>query len=118
MALSNRDRVSRAFEALAAGLGPYVDRRMRSTGRTDWAPSQDPALLLRAMVDAWDRAFASELGKSERNVVFELRDWRNRWPTTTPSASTTPTGPSTPSSDSSWRPTPGKPPRSERPRAS
>ncbi|HVL04386.1 MAG TPA: Swt1 family HEPN domain-containing protein [Acidimicrobiales bacterium] len=79
MALSNRDRVGRAFEALAAGLAPYVDRRMRATGRTDWAPSQDPALLLRAMVEAWDRAFASELGKSERNVVFELRDWRNRW---------------------------------------
>lgn len=79
MALSNRDRVGRAFEALATGLGPYVDRRMRATGRTDWAPSQDPALLLRAMVDSWDRAFAPELGKSERNVVFELRDWRNRW---------------------------------------
>ena len=31
------------------------------------------------MVESWDRAFAAELGKSERNVVFELRDWRNRW---------------------------------------
>ncbi len=79
MALSNRDRVGRGFEALAKGLGRYVDRRMRATGRTDWAPSQDPAFLLRTLVDSWDRAFAAELGKSERNVVFELRDWRNRW---------------------------------------
>jgi len=79
VALSNRDRVGRAFEALATGLGPYVDRRMRATGRADWVSSPDPALLLRTIVEGWDRAFASELGKSERNGVFELRDWRNRW---------------------------------------
>jgi len=82
VALSNRDRVGRAFEALATGLGPYVERRMRGAGPADWSAgrqTQDPAFLLRTMVEAWDRAFASELGKSERNVVFELRDWRNRW---------------------------------------
>lgn len=38
MALSNRDRVGRGFEALATGLAPYVDRRMRASSRAgkDW----------------------------------------------------------------------------------
>lgn len=30
MAVSNRDRVGRGFEALALGLAPYVDQRMRA----------------------------------------------------------------------------------------
>jgi len=97
VALSNRDRVGRAFEVLAVGLGPYVDRRMRASSRAgkDWvrdfvasisppgrpgpASPSDPAFLLRVMADAWERAFATELGRSDRNLVFELRDVRNRW---------------------------------------
>ncbi|MGH9156740.1 MAG: Swt1 family HEPN domain-containing protein, partial [Acidimicrobiales bacterium] len=96
MALSNRDRVGRAFEVLATGLGPYVERRMRASSRSgkDWlrdffasanppirgeASVNDPALLLRVMAETWERAFATELGRSDRNLVFELRDVRNRW---------------------------------------
>ena len=96
MALSNRDRVGRAFEVLATGLGPYVDRRMRASSRAgkDWlrdylasasppirgeASVNDPALLLRIMAEAWERAFGTELSRSDRNLVFELRDVRNRW---------------------------------------
>ncbi len=96
MALSNRDRVGRAFELLAAGLGPYVDRRMRATNRRGgdwlqaWAASasppvrgnvslNDPALLLRVMAESWEAAFRDELTRSDRNLVFELRDVRNRW---------------------------------------
>jgi predicted AAA+ superfamily ATPase len=40
---------------------------------------QDPSFLLRVVVDAWDRAFSSELSKTDRNLVFELRDVRNKW---------------------------------------
>ncbi len=96
MALSNRDRVGRAFELLAAGLAPFVDRRMRATSRAgaDWARDfveratpriagngslADPSFLLRVVVDAWGPSFSTELGKTERNLVFELRDIRNRW---------------------------------------
>ncbi len=94
MAVSNRDRVGRAFEQLAAGLAPYVDRRMRMASRAgrNWMPEyasavqyrgdaslEDPAFLLRVMVDCWDRAFTSELSRTDRNFVFELRDVRNRW---------------------------------------
>ena len=96
MALSNRDRVGRAFELLATGLKGYVDRRMRATSRsgTDWLRTwaesatppirgsvslQDPSLQLRVMTEYWDKAFSSELGRTDRNLVFELRDVRNKW---------------------------------------
>src|SRR5215216_2196213 len=88
MALSNRERVARAFELLAQGLGPYVDRKMRAASRSGSAwmrefPSgaslDDPALQLRVMADRWDDAFRSEMTRTDRNLVFELRDVRNRW---------------------------------------
>lgn len=96
MALSNRDRVGRAFELLAEGLRPYVDRRMTVApgAGSDWLEAfvssarspisgpvslSDPALLLRVMADAWDAAFRAELSRADRNIVFELRDVRNRW---------------------------------------
>jgi len=84
VALSNRDRVGRGFELLAAGLGPYVDRCMRAQA-SGWAEGlaegsiQDPSFLLRVIVEAWDQAFRAELTKTDRNLVFELRDVRNRW---------------------------------------
>lgn len=96
MALSNRDRIGRAFELLATGLGPYVDRRMRASSRSGrdwlraWATSAtppirgevslaDPALQLRVLTESWDAAFRGELTRSDRTLVFELRDVRNRW---------------------------------------
>jgi predicted AAA+ superfamily ATPase len=92
MAMSNRERVGRAFELLAAGLGPYVDRRMRtqSAAKDRWFEQvkarergsvslQDSALQLKVMADHWDVVFRGELTRSDRNVVFELRDVRNKW---------------------------------------
>ncbi len=96
MALSNRERVGRAFELLGAGLGPWIDRRMRSSSSSggDWLPIfaasarppvtgpaslGDPALQLRVLTESWDTAFRSELSRADRNLVFELRDVRNRW---------------------------------------
>lgn len=92
MAVSNRERVGRAFELLAHGLKPYVDRRMTTRsplkGRwwQDWAgrargdvSMDDPAELLKVMADCWDVAFRDELTRTDRNVVFTLRDTRNKW---------------------------------------
>lgn len=92
MALSNRERVGRAFELLAVGLGPYVDRRMRARSSTgerwfeQWQARergpvslQDPAFQLKVMADSWDTVFRDELNRSDRNVVFDLRDVRNKW---------------------------------------
>lgn len=96
MALSNRERVGRAFELLAAGLGPWLDARMQALGGSgpDWLARfatsarppvtgpvslDDPAVQLRVMTEAWDAACRDQLGRPERNLVFELRDVRNRW---------------------------------------
>lgn len=94
MALSNRDRVGRGFELLASGLAPYVDLRLRATSRSgkDWlrefmsaasirgdASLNDPSFLLKVIADTWERSFSSELSRTDRNLVFELRDVRNRW---------------------------------------
>lgn len=93
MAVSNRDRVGRGFELLARGLAPYVDRRMRASSRDGkswferWAERErggpysleDPHVLLKVMADSWDVAFRNELSRADRNLVFELREFRNRW---------------------------------------
>lgn len=96
MAVSNRDRVGKAFEQLATGLRPYVDRRLQRfhPQKADWfarwvasAPQgisldshlDDPQVLLRAMADFWQMAFRQELPNNVRNVVFSLRTRRNDW---------------------------------------
>jgi predicted AAA+ superfamily ATPase len=96
MAVSNRDRVGKAFEQLAEGLEPYVDRRMQrfhpskdgwfdhwvnsgQQGVSSEAHLQDPAILLRVMADFWPQAFRQELPSNVRNVVFSLRNRRNDW---------------------------------------
>nr|MBA3585976.1 ATP-binding protein [Gemmatimonadota bacterium] len=89
---SNRDRVGKAFEHLGEGLRPYVDRRMtkKSPLKERWWPEwanrsrgdasmDDPAELLKVMADCWDLAFRDELTRTDRNVVFTLRDTRNKW---------------------------------------
>src|SRR5690606_13587704 len=41
----------------------------------DW----DVAALLRVMWEAWNGVFGRTLGRAERSLVQELRDWRNKW---------------------------------------
>ena len=90
MALSNRDRVGRAFETLAEGLGPYVHRSMATHLGEEWfaawAAQQrgeqslgDPYVQLKVMKEAWQAVFGRTLGRADRSYVFELSDWRNDW---------------------------------------
>jgi hypothetical protein len=74
VALSNRERVGRAFDALAAGFGGYLQQRLPGLD-TD----NDPSAQLRLVADHWDEAFQDDLTRADRNLVFELRDVRNRW---------------------------------------
>ena len=97
MAISNQERVGKAMELLREGLAPFVDREFknvhqsgalevanrylagdRSMGKkkiTDW----DVALLLKLIWESWNDVFAKTLGRAERSLVQELRDWRNKW---------------------------------------
>jgi len=97
MAATNHERVGKAMELLRNGLGPFVEREFQNlfkgqalaeTGRfmdedrllakkaiAEW----DVAALLRLMWEAWNEVFRRTLGHSERTLVSELRDARNRW---------------------------------------
>src|SRR5450759_1899534 len=97
MAITNQERVGKAMELLRAGLAPFVERefksqhqaqaaeaarRYRGDDRTvakklvaDW----DVAALLKLMWEAWNEVFKRTLGRAERSLVQELRDFRNKW---------------------------------------
>ena len=119
MALSNRDRVGRAFELLAAGLGPYVDRRMRtvSPSGADWLVSfaasarppmqgtpslEDPALQLRVLADSGCRVSGGADPQRPQPRVRAARRPQPYGRTTIRSPSTTPTERST-RSNASYR---------------
>lgn len=96
MAINNRDRIGRAFEILAAGLGPFVDARMaaaapdgrnwiemlqardasRHGSERQYSPS-DPRFLLRVITEEW-RTFKDQLSRGEQSFASELRKIGNR----------------------------------------
>ena len=103
MALSNRDRVSRALETTAEALGPFVARHLAPhvPSGTEWPAivrlldeqkggdragnlysGGDLQLQLRAMTErlgALGFPFSAALSRAEHNLAGELRDVRNRW---------------------------------------
>lgn len=86
---NNHSLVGNALHMLAVGLGPYVKRKMEAAifeGR--YVPddaevlgeiSGDVAVILRVMTTAWNDVFRDFLGQSERSLVSEIREIRNRW---------------------------------------
>jgi hypothetical protein len=98
MAITNHERVGKSLELLKAGLGPFVEREIKSAvaanslsmakvkgfvddpmlankGIGDW----DAAALLKLMWETWNEVFRKILGHAERSLVSEVRDWRNKW---------------------------------------
>ena len=86
---NNHSLVGEALRLLAAGLGPYVAGKMTEAveaGR--YAPDDSEALgeisgdisvTLRVMAVAWNDVFRDRLGPTERSLVSEIRETRNRW---------------------------------------
>jgi len=98
MALTNRDRVGRALDTLQQGLAPFVEREVHAAIKEQKVPhdilrryAEDPQLaekpisewdvaaLLKLITETWNEVFRDSLGRSARTLVFELRDWRNKW---------------------------------------
>ncbi len=97
MAISNRDRIDRGMNVLAAGLAPFVDAAMSAAapaGR-DWVDMleardnsrhgtdhhysrTDARFLLKVITEEW-RAFKNQLSRAEQSFASELRDTGNRW---------------------------------------
>ena len=98
MATTNHERVGKALDLLKAGLGPFVEREIKSAlEKKDLSPqavrsyAEDPTLakrplaewdvaaLLKLMWETWNDVFRKTLGPAERSLVGELRGHRNRW---------------------------------------
>ncbi|HSV91849.1 MAG TPA: Swt1 family HEPN domain-containing protein, partial [Desulfobacterales bacterium] len=97
MAITNNERVGKALDLLKDGLGPFVERELRSAYRdeaqerarqylfgdrlsTDKPIDEwDAAALLALMWEAWNDVFRRTLGQAERTFVSELRGVRTRW---------------------------------------
>jgi predicted AAA+ superfamily ATPase len=98
MAITNYERVGKAMELLKSGLTPFIERELSSQHGKYWitkvtegwrddlkfegdddSPHLDVALLLRVMWEQWNDTFRKTLGFSERSLVSELRDARNKW---------------------------------------
>jgi predicted AAA+ superfamily ATPase len=98
MATTNYERVGKALELLRDGLRPFVSRELEAKHGKYWIttvtaawpnelnwqegdelPQLDAAVLLRMMWDQWNAVFAHTLGFSERSLVSELREVRNKW---------------------------------------
>ena len=98
MAVSHHERVGKAMDSLRQGLGPFVERevrervnrgivQMRAVRRHAGDPKAaerplaewDAAALLKVMWETWNEVFRFTLGRADRSLVQELRDWRNKW---------------------------------------
>jgi len=99
MAVTNQERVGKALELLKAGLVPFVERELKAQDAQGWlnivrqsvhetqmrlfqsekSVKWDAASLLSVLANQWERSFKRILGPAERNLVFELRDVRNKW---------------------------------------
>ena len=105
MATTNRERVGLALEILKSGLAPYVSRefvaRYKGRAKTELErifdrphdqrrifshtePTKpfhhmDVTDLLRVMWVSWNDVFSLTLGRLERSLVSEMREYRNAW---------------------------------------
>lgn len=95
MAQSNHERVGKALELLNTGLKPFVEREMQAVYGQRWQYEAVKSLreqhitddglhldaqgLLLILWDQWQQVFRNVLGHSERSLVSELRETRNKW---------------------------------------
>ena len=97
--LSYRERVTIALEVLTREVYPYLEESLRKIYRDRWldaaeesfrkdrsltrnsdkTPRWDAQAILTVMWDQWNSVFRHKLGHTERSMVSELREFRNRW---------------------------------------
>ncbi len=101
---SAHERVGIALELLTNGTYPFFEREMKYVYRDSWqqvarsslrtermSPATDPSAvhwdalaILSVMWDQWNAVFRPHLSLTERSLVGELREFRNKWAHQTP----------------------------------
>jgi hypothetical protein len=94
---SNQVRIAGALDLLTRGLAPFVEQRLKKVYGDAWRRNAtgsfrddrsrgdantvdwDAHSVLTVMWDQWNAVFRTELGHTERSLVSELREFRNRW---------------------------------------
>lgn len=99
MAITNHERIGKALDLLRDGLCPFIERELKSQYQQSWFeevkavlspqqlsfagtekdPKWDIATVLAVMWNQWNAVFKKTLGQSERTLVSELREVRNKW---------------------------------------
>ena len=97
MAVTNQERVGKALDTLKVGIAPFASREFINHHKGISAQvlgqilgetvqdakgrfsDMDVAALLRVMWDSWNEVFRNTLGFTERSIMSELRETRNRW---------------------------------------
>ncbi|MDR1190863.1 MAG: hypothetical protein LBK60_04240 [Verrucomicrobiales bacterium] len=99
MAITNHERIGKCLEQLTAGLRPFIECELKNNYQDDWfaetrktlsatqvdffgtpdQPKWDTASLLATLWNQWNEVFKKVLGHTERSLVSELRDVRNKW---------------------------------------
>ena len=96
MAITNKDRLTRAMDAVSEGLAPFVERELKAAWGERWDErldqtrpkpvsrdregkvSWDANTILNTLIHNWREVFNNSLGHAERNYSGELLDVRNR----------------------------------------
>lgn len=96
---TSREQITRVLDILTVGLFPFVERELKLVYKHNWHDAArdsfregrgkinvnhnvvrwDLHALLTVLWDQWHRIFRHRLGPSERSLVSELREFRNRW---------------------------------------
>ncbi len=93
---TEHQRVGKALDSLTRGIFPFFEREMLDAHGPGWEEMAragfrgqsssatqnsgwDAHAILTVMWDQWNNVFRYKLGISERSLVGELREFRNRW---------------------------------------
>lgn len=93
---SEHQRIGGALDVLTRGLFPFFERELLAVYGVKWeeiarasfrgqSPNSaqnnfwDAHAILTVMWEQWNAVFRYKLGMSERSLVSELREFRNRW---------------------------------------
>ena len=93
---SEHQRIGGALDALTRGLFPFFERELQAVYGVKWEEVArtsfrgqssnaaqnnfwDAHAILTVMWEQWNAVFRYKLGMSERSLVSELREFRNRW---------------------------------------